>query len=244
MSIDDIHMSSNIIDQNKKCFLNTDEDNDIIRIKHGIQTLNNMFKQGTISILLKTMFSYMVTLEISNGQEKITIQEILKIIKDRIDKLNIIFDELCYTINQYNPDNDDTITLIEKSKKDFRVQVYKIFDLTELLHLFVNKCLSLGFGKSIFYTLDKYIHPYTMLLIDGILFTQTQPEFENLIYGYINERCNTIKDPAERKLTKIKILHNILSVVINEPLDEKKSIFDTFSEIHIEMSEKTKDKGN
>lgn len=219
-----------------------DKDSDIVRIRYSITSLNNLFKQGSFSILIKLIVSFLVTLEINNGADKITIQEILEIIKDKISELNRIFDELCFTINkmedQVKQEQDNTFlkSTIEIEKKKFRVKVYKLFDLREIFHTFINKCTSFSYGfHKLLRTLDESIDRMTVMLVDSILYTDTTDEFETTIYNYISERVSTIVDPAEKKLVQINIIQNVLDKVIN---DKTNKTFKSESIVSIELAEK------
>lgn len=191
-------------------------DDDLNRIKNQINYLNTMLTQGTISMFIKLFVSWMVTLEITNGIEKITIQEILTEVKNRINELNKNFDELCFTITTYNEKiSDETADKINVAKSDFRKKVYKLFDLYDIFHIMVEKCATTG-TKHLMPYIKVYIDPLTITVVDSLLFTETDSDFENKLYLCVTERMATISDPSKRKIAKINILHNVLKMIIND----------------------------
>lgn len=198
-------------------------DEDLVRIKSKINLLINIFNVGTISILIKVLISYLVTLEINNGIEKITIQEILIELKHRIDKLNSKFDELCFTINNL-PQNDNTNEMIVIEKQKFRSYAYKLFDLCDILNILVKKCVTFGTGlHKILPMINKtYLEPLTFAMVNSLFFIETQDDFEKTLLLYINDRTDTISDPVKKKMTKITILNNLLNIIVAEPIDNKK----------------------
>jgi hypothetical protein len=191
------------------------KDEDLVRIKSKIEILNNMFKQGTISIIIRLFISWLVTLELSNGIEKITIQEILLEVKRRLEELNKMYDELAFGMDFY-----DDPKRREKEKKDFRERVYKLFDLGDLIKTVIGKCVSMGSQVNrLMPLIINYIHPYTILLIDSLLLTDTADEFEKKMGEYVTERVISIEDPIKRKLEKIRLLNNMLKQAVDEPID-------------------------
>lgn len=213
-------------------------DEDIVRIKSKIVLLNNILKQGTVSMIISMIVSYIVTLEISNGSEKITIQEILAIVKDKINELNKLFDELTFSVKDITHKHD--LVLIEKQK--FRKSVYKLFDIKDLVNILVTKCVSLGGGLKRLLPLfnTTYIDYLTISLVDSVLFTETQLDFETKILEYIVDRTSSIADPVARKLTKINMLYNILNIVTNEKAEGEKG--DKQRNITVEKIEVSSDK--
>jgi hypothetical protein len=217
---------------------NIKNDPDLIRIKFKIEILNNMFKQGVISIIINYFVNWMVAIEISNGIDKITIQEILLSLKDRINTLNKTFDELEYYINNLDKNDPKYNEKCNTEKEAFKNKVYKLFDLSELLMNIVKKCVTFGFGLArIMPSVTLYIKQISNLLVDTILTTDSDEEFHRKVIEYINERASGIEDPIERKLNKIEMLNKLMKDVIDEPIDftyyQKKNI--DIKDINIRM---------
>jgi hypothetical protein len=205
------------------------KDPDLLRIRNKIDLLKNILTQGTLSILIKLLVSWMVTLEITNGIENISIQEILKIFNERLEKLDQLYDELQFAVQlirepdgQVDQDNTSMLKLKEE-KQNFRIKVYKLFDLNEILLLIIKKCVFFGTGiNRVLPLLTNYFSKQTVLLIDTLLLTDTDIEFETKILEYIAERTETIEDPVDRKMKKIGILYNILDKVVSERIPDYK----------------------
>ena len=206
-------MNNNIMTNN--IMTNNKNDDDMMRIKTKIDILNSAFKHGPISSLIKIFVSWMVTLEINNGSEKITIQEILLEIKNRIETLNILFSELSFGL--------ETIEDLDKRKYEkyiFRNKIYKLFDLGDLVTTIIVKCVTFGNRiNKILPTIISYLKPYTVILVDSLLLTDTFEEFQKKIDDYIIEWVGPIEDPVKRKMEKIKLLNNLLVMTVEEKID-------------------------
>lgn len=191
------------------------KDEDLIRIKSKIELLNKTLNHGIISTMINLFISWMVTLEVSNGVEKITVQNVLVEIKNRINELNKMFDEMSFGMEFI-----DDLEKRNNEKQKFRVKVYKLFDLGDLVQTVIRKCVTFsGSVNRLIPLITNYLNPYTIIMIDSLLLTDTDVEFEKKIYEYIIERCVSIEDPIKRKMEKIKILNNVLKQVMDEPID-------------------------
>lgn len=209
------------------------KDADILRIKKKIEWFNNIFKHGTINMLINLLVSYLVTLEITNGIEKITIQDIYNIFKSRVDEMNKIFDELCFFVDTVND-----IEKIQYEKNQFRIKLYKLFDLGDLINTLINKSVTMAsrIKKVTNPLLDTQFKPLTITMIDTLFLTDTDVEFENKLYEYINERVESVDNHLKRKMIKIKLVHNILKKIIDEPIITNDQLSDMSEHEMIEMS--------
>lgn len=190
-------------------------DEDLIRIKSKIDLLNNTLNHGMISSLINLFISWMVTLDVSNGVEKITIQEILIEIKRRISELNKMFDEMSFGLESI-----DEIEKRDNEKNIFRVKVYKLFDLSDIVTTAIQKCVAFsGAINRLLPMITNYLKPYTIIMIDSLLLTDTDSEYKKKIYEYVIDRCSSIDDPIKRKMEKIKILNDVLKQVMDDPID-------------------------
>jgi hypothetical protein len=226
--------------------LNVKLDKDMLRIQSRINVINNIFKHGTVAIILKTVISFFVTLQISNGIESINIQEIMAILMIKIQDLNKKFTESCILLGSIDITQKETESQITEEKEKFRIEIYKLFNLSDIFKLLIDKCVTFGhninrlmYGK-FFKTFDEFLHQKTVVLIDTILFTDTDFEFEKSIIELINERVESITNPAEKKLEKIAIAQNILESVANEHIDNvniQNKIFSKSAKVSIEMHE-------
>jgi hypothetical protein len=200
------------------------QDEDLIRIKNKLNWFNNIFKQGPINMLINVLVSYLVTLEITNGTEKITIQEIMTNFKARIEEMNKNFEELCFFADTVK--DPEQITL---QKNKFRLKLYKLFDLSDLLNILIKKSVTMASSlqKITAPLLDTIFKPLTANMIDTIFLTDTEEEFEKKIIDYLNERVDTIEPKLNKKLRKIKILHKILKQIVEEPIDDNSNLSDS-----------------
>jgi len=174
--------------------INTEPENEmeINRIKKRINNLTT----GALHKIINYAISSLVTLEISNGVEKITIQQIVKELQKRLLKLNEYLDELIL--------NKNNIT-------EFKNKIYKLFSLTDLLKIIISKCVSMNFAISrILNMFTKSIDIASNKLIDDIFFTHTDQEYSQYIESLIDERFDYLPE-NELKYEKIKFLTDILS---------------------------------
>jgi hypothetical protein len=205
-------------------------DQDLARIKAKIDLFKSVLNQGPIYYLIQLFVSWMVTLEISNGSEKITVQAILLEFKKRCEQLDSCYDEFQFVVNNLHDGknkegaNFDAIEeKIRVAKLDFRTKVYKLFDLNELLLLTIKKCVSLGSGiNRVLPLLTDYFSKLTVQVVDSLLLTNSDVEFEDLMYTYFVERVESIKDPYLRKITKIKLINSMLQKAVLEKVEEPK----------------------
>ena len=196
------------------------KDPDLLRIKSKIYLLNNIFKQGTASMILNYFINWMVAVEITNGTDNITIQELFLEIKKRISTLNTIFDEHDFRISSLDSELEDYKEKVENEKNILRDKIYKLFDLCELMENVVKKCVTFGVGlKRILPLMTGYIKPLNILLIDNILTTESNEEFDKKLLEFIADRATGISDPIERKIKKIDLLNRAMRQVIDEPVD-------------------------
>lgn len=214
-------------------------DEDIIRIKVKIREFTELLNTGYIGMIIKTVINWTVTLEISNGKDKLTIQDILKILNERINKLNEYFNELCYIISNFDKshDNDKYEAFVKEQKLEFRQKVYKLFDLEEIVNDIIINCVAFGskinFIKRVLG--ERFFNEYTYTLVDSVLFTETQDEFETKIYQYINDRVVTIENTVDRKLAKISILNAIMSNVIKEKANVPTNVKNDLIKLSVDM---------
>lgn len=210
--------------------MDTDKkDYDIVRIKNKINLLKYTLNEGSLSYLINLFVSWMVSLEITNGIDKITIQEILKDFKSRINKLDNYIDELEYSVSKLLEQKIDLESEIEIKninktimtlKFNFRTQIYKLFDLNEILLKVIEKCVIIGSTiKRTLPYITNYFCKLTVQTIDSIFLTNNDDEFEILMLEYINERVEHIEDPLEKKMKKITILNNMLNKIISEKIN-------------------------
>lgn len=178
----------------------------IQRIKTRIKSINNVLNSGAISMIINFSLSWMVTLEINNGKEKITIKQIITELKNKLQKLNTLLDELVLT------DEINETEGIETSLKSFKQQVYKLFSITDVINLLVAKCVSFGYGiNKIINMFSKKINIVSDRLIDDIFFMHKDTEYTDYIDSLIDERFEHLVDPIEKKILKINMLHDMLA---------------------------------
>lgn len=205
------------------------KDKDVLRIKNKIEILNNLFRQGAINIIINIFLSW-TTLEISNGVEKLSIQDIIMEFKQRLDELNKLFEEVCICIEM-----TDDARKIEKEKSVFREKVYKLFNLTDLFKVLVKKCIGKGFNMLVpFLNMDKL----TVLMVDTILLVDTESEFESKIMEYLDERVSAIPDGVDRKMTKLKILQSLVEKVVKEKVQDSDLVDVDLDSVGTEMSDR------
>lgn len=196
-------------------------DEDLIRIKSKIDALNNLLKYGTSGLLVNLIVSYFVTLEITNSVEKLTIQDIHIILKQKINEINSHFEELWYIAK-----NTDDLSLIESEKCKFQTRAYQIFNLDEIFGVLISKCVTFGYGLNRLVHNDNLLEVYTKSLVDSMLFVDTHDVFEQRLLMYVNERVDSVADPIKRKQTKLTILQNLMDRVnasdIAIPVDKTK----------------------
>jgi hypothetical protein len=209
---------------------NTNLDEDLVRIKSKIDLLKNTLNQGPLSYLINIFVSLMVTMEVTNGIEKITIQEILTIFKTKIDNLDLLFDELQFSVKillekkEKNNNSNDIDKEITTKKTEFRTKIYRLFDLNEILLTTIRKCVVLGAGiNKILPLLTDYFSKLTVQTIDSILLTNTDIEFETMLWDYLLDRVDSIKDPFQKKMKKITILNNLMNRVVGEKIGNNKT---------------------
>jgi hypothetical protein len=207
-------------------------DQEFVRIKNRIILLKKIISQGPISYLISIFVSWMVTLEINNGVEKITIQEILKEFKSRIEQLDKMFDEVNYMsselLNKLNKEDCDETKIRQEHdqlKKTFINKTYKLFNLNDIFLVLIKKCVTFGSGiNRILPYLTNCFEDLTKQTIDSILLTNSDEEFENLVLLYIEERVDSIVDPSEKKLKKLSILQSLLKKITPEKVKDNYDI--------------------
>jgi hypothetical protein len=168
-----------------------DDFNDIDRIKKRINILTN----GSIISIINLALNSFVTLEISNGIEKITIQQILKDLLNRFKILNNFLDEL----------------IINKDIDMFKKKVYKLFNLTDVIKFSISKYVSFGFlVNKILNMFSTSLDIISNKLVDDIFFLHTDQEYMDYIETLVDERFFNI-DKKDMLMEKIKFMSNILS---------------------------------
>lgn len=178
-------------------------------IKRKIDNLTYLFKNGKFSLLINLFVSFMVTLEFSNGTEKMDIQFVMEEFMSRLNKLDSYYLEFAYSVDksdksekfdckQNKSDSKDDKKEFDKEFDIFRNKIYKLFDLEDILKLILTKCVV--FGKNI---PTDYIRPYTKLLIDGLLFTDTEEEFDDKLIEYIADRKGNVKEYLKELIDKM-----------------------------------------
>jgi hypothetical protein len=208
------------------------KDNDLLRIKSKINSIKKILNEGPISYLIHIFISWMVTLEITNGNEKITIQEILIEFKNRINTIDKLYDETEFVItnilnnleslenSQEEIRQEKVNKQIEAVKKEFKQKLYQIFDINDIFSIIIKKCVKLGSSINRFLPyLNSIFKLLTIQIIDSIFLTNTDEDFEKILLDYINERFNTIEDESIRKFKKISILQSLLKQITSQKID-------------------------
>ncbi len=187
------------------------------RIKRRIDEIKNIFTTGIISIIIKTLISWMTTLEISNGREKVTIQDILREFEYRLNILDNSFKELEYITDQISKGYMEG--KIDDEIMNFKTKIYKLFSLYDIVQTILNKCVTLGWIGNRITIIQKELDILTKETLDVLFGTETDDECIGRIYYSLEKHLDYISDKKERKIYKIKILTKILQLLTDE--DEK-----------------------
>lgn len=97
---------------------------DIERIGAQVRYVTSLFQHGHMSVLIHFMVNWMITLEISDRQgQKVTIQDIFKILLTRIERLQHLYTELVFDYDHLTTESDSSQSTAAKDSTENANQI-------------------------------------------------------------------------------------------------------------------------
>lgn len=170
----------------------------LTRIQRRLEELNGLFKHGIVSTFISLFVTSLITLEISNGKQKTTIQDLLKLVKEKIDRLNLEFDKF-YFVCEFEAPPLDVFYL---KFYQFQCKIYKCLSLGDIATRLASHFVTLGKVVGHYGNLFVLAESYTKMFVDGLLLMDTDAEFEQKIASMRKERALYSTLSPQEQITK------------------------------------------